>query len=157
MRAPSPSTYRSTITAAPNLEKIVCQTDQLPLGRYLLQSSQEKLADSPRGLDHAEYWLDDVLARRVESFAGRRTEFVLHLLLDTRFGRGRSRLGRSRCCVVLLSTAGEVWVDTDLLQLADRFFAEVARVGCVRNRRRRAVGRCRPLDPCCLQVVQGRL
>ena len=33
----------------------------------------------PGGLDHAEYRLDDVLARCVESFTSRRTQFALHL------------------------------------------------------------------------------
>ena len=49
---------------------------------------------SLRGLDHAEYRLDDVLARRVESFTSRRTQFALHLFLRTRFGRGCCRFGR---------------------------------------------------------------
>ena len=75
--------------ATPNLHKIVGQADQLPLGRHLLQSSKENFAASPRGLDHAEDRLDDLRARRVESFAGRRTGFLLHPLLHARFGRER--------------------------------------------------------------------
>ncbi len=38
-RATIPSTFRGAAGAAPDLQKIMRQTDQLPLGRYLLQSS----------------------------------------------------------------------------------------------------------------------
>src|SRR5208337_3529528 len=88
-----------------------------------------------------------------ESFPCRRTEFVLHLLLHTRFSRRRRRLGRHRSFVVLLATDGDVRVHAQLLQPLDRFFAEVAGVGCVRNRCRRSVGSLRPLDPGRVQIV----
>ena len=104
------------------------------------------------------------LRPRRDFFASRRTQFALHLFLRTRFGRGccrfgrgRCRLGRNRCFVVLLSTCGDVRVDAHFLQLLDRFFAEVAGVGRVRNRRGRPVRRFRLLNPCRVQVVQGRL
>ena len=64
----SPSIYPDAAGAAPDLQKIVGQADQLPLGRHFLQASQQKLADSSRGLDHAEYRLDDVLAPRRELY-----------------------------------------------------------------------------------------
>jgi hypothetical protein len=38
-RALSPTIHRDAVVATPDLEKIVRQADQLPLGRYLLQSS----------------------------------------------------------------------------------------------------------------------
>ena len=61
MGALSPSIYPDAAGATPDLQKIVGQAYQLPLGRHFLQASQQKLADSSRGLDHAEYRLDDVL------------------------------------------------------------------------------------------------
>src|SRR5208337_2047578 len=55
VRALSPSIYPDAAGAAPDLQKIVGQAYQLPLGRHFLQASQQKLADPSRGLDHAEY------------------------------------------------------------------------------------------------------
>src|SRR5208282_3832631 len=104
-----------------------------------------------------EYRFDDVLACRVESLACRRTEFLLHLFLHARFGRGRGRFGLNRWFVVLLSTGGKVRVHAQLLQPLDRFFAEVAVVRRIGNRHGRAVCPLRSLDPCRVQVVQGRL
>ena len=101
--------------------------------------------------------------RRVESFTSRRTQFALHLFLRTRFGRGCCRsaegaaasggTGASWCFCRPVAMCG----DAHFLQLLDRFFAEVAGVGRVRNRRGRPVRRFRLLNPCRVQVVQGRL
>ena len=47
-RAPVPSTRRNIATGTPNLQKIVRQTDQLPLGRHFLQAAQQERPDAAR-------------------------------------------------------------------------------------------------------------
>ncbi len=95
--------------------------------------------------------------RRVQSFARRGTEFVLHLFLDACFCRGFGGRGGRRCLVVLLAAGGQVRIQAHLLQPCDRVCAEVTAVGRVRNRLGHAVGILGPFDLCRFQVFHSHL
>ena len=68
-RAPVPSTYQSSFGVTPNLQQVVCQTNQLPLGSHFFQATQQKPTNPTRLFDLAEYRLHNMLAGRVKKLA----------------------------------------------------------------------------------------